>query len=194
MSAIAIIPARGGSKRIHGKNLRPFMGKPIIDYSIEAAKACSRFDTIAVSTDDQVIAAHAAEHGVTVLWRPASICDDVSGTDDVMRYHMTRLQVFDLACCIYATAPFISQWNLCSGLDLLQSSGEIDYVFAMGVDPNQDAAQWYWGRTSAWVNKKHFIGERSRMFQIQADRHCDINTPEDWQRAEALYAQLHRND
>lgn len=193
MSAIAIIPARGGSKRIPGKNLRPFMGRPIIDYSIEAAKACSRFDTIAVSTDDQVIAEHALKHGITVLWRPPALCDDKSGTDDVMQHHMTRLQVFDLACCIYATAPFISQWDLRSGHELLVNH-DVDFVFAMGIDPNQDAAQWYWGTTKAWVSKKHFIGPRSRMFQIPAHRHCDINTPEDWQRAEDLYAQIHRND
>lgn len=170
------------------------MGRAIIDYSIEAAKACARFSTIAVSTDDKAIAEHSHKHGVTVLWRPPEICDDKSGSDDVMQYHMTRMPVFDLACCIYATAPFISQWDLRKGLEILQSNEDIDYVFSMGIDPNQDAAQWYWGRTCAWVNKKHFVGPRSRMFQIQAHLHCDINTPEDWQRAEALYVQIHRND
>ena len=169
------------------------MGKAIIDYSIEAAKACCRFDTIVVSTDDHVIAQHAHKHGIEALYRPAHLADDKSGTDDVMAYHMTRLQVFDLACCIYATAPFISQWDLRSGHELLVNH-DVDFVFSMGIDPNQDAAQWYWGTTSAWCSKKHFIGPRSRMFQVPASRHCDINTPEDWQRAEEMYAHLHRND
>lgn len=193
MSAIAIIPARGGSKRIPRKNLRLFHGKPIISYSIEAAKECSRFDTIAVSTDDLDVASLAADHGVTVLWRPPAMCDGDIGTDSVMQYHMTRLQVFNEACCIYATAPLISQWDLRKGLEMLREP-DVDFVFSMGKDPNQDAAQWYWGRTSAWIQKKHFVGPRSRIFQIPAHLHCDINTPEDWQRAEALYAHHHRND
>lgn len=193
MAAIAIIPARGGSKRLPRKNVRLFHGKPIISYSIEAAKECSRFDTIAVSTDDLEVASLAADHGVTVLWRPPALCDDAIGTDSVMQYHMTRLQVFNEACCIYATAPLLSQWDLRKGLEMLRQQ-DVDYVFAMGIDPNQDAAQWYWGRTAAWCEKRHFIGPRSRMFPIRADLHCDINTEEDFLKAEALYAHYHRND
>lgn len=190
MSAIAIIPARGGSKRIPRKNLRAFHGKPIISYSINAAKECSRFSTIAVSTDDVEIATLAADHGVTVLWRPPGLCDDRIGTDDVMQYHMTRLQVFDVACCIYATAPLMSQWDLRKGLEMLKGD-DVDFVFAMGIDPNRDAAQWYWGRTAAWCEKRHFVGPRSRIFQIKAHLHCDINTGEDWERAEQLFANHH---
>lgn len=194
MSAIAIIPARGGSKRIQRKNVRLFHGKPIISYSIEAAQACSRFDTIAVSTDDPGVAAIASGHGVEVLWRPASMCDDQVGTDAVMQYHMTRLQVFSWAACIYATAPLISQWDMRKAFEWFKDEPDIDYVFSMGIDPNQDAAQWYIGKTAAWCEKRHFIGPRSRMFPIRADLHCDINTIDDWERAEALYAHHHRND
>lgn len=191
MSAIAIIPARAGSKRIPRKNVRMFHGKPMIVHSIDAAKECSRFDTIAVSTDDLEVARIAADCGVTVLWRPPVLCDDAIGTDSVMQYHMTKLQVFDYACCIYATAPLISQWDLRTGFDWLRESEDIDFVFAMGIDPNQDAAQWYWGRTAAWCLNIHFVGKASRVFQIKADRHCDINTIADWARAERMFAKLH---
>lgn len=189
MSAIAIIPARGGSRRLPGKNLLSFHGKPIIQYSIEAAREAQVFNVIAVSTDDMEIAAATHAMGCTVIWRPPNLCDDVTGTDVVMRSHLERLESFDHACCIYATAPLIHARDIKAAFQILIDR-DPDYVFSMGIDPNQDAGQWYWATRDTWVKGKHFISPRSVMYPIAADRHCDINDSADWQRAEALYAKM----
>jgi N-acylneuraminate cytidylyltransferase len=110
---IAIIPARGGSKRIPKKNIKEFSGKPIIAWSIEAAKMCKMFDRIIVSTDDYEIAAIAKQHGADVpFMRPKHLADDYTGTsavvkDVIQNIHKNGEQV-SYVCCIYATAPFIS--------------------------------------------------------------------------------------
>lgn len=113
MSALAIIPARGGSKRIPRKNLREFLGKPIIAYSIEAALASDLFDEVMVSTDDEEIASFARKSGAQVpFFRSAKNADDHATTADVLAeviaaYAATGRQ-FDEACCIYPTAPFVT--------------------------------------------------------------------------------------
>lgn len=110
---IAIIPARGGSKRIPKKNIKEFSGKPIIAWSIEAAKMCKMFDRIIVSTDDYEIASIAKQHGADVpFMRPKHLADDYTGTsavvkDVIQNIHKNGEQI-SYVCCIYATAPFIS--------------------------------------------------------------------------------------
>lgn len=109
---IAIIPARGGSKRIPRKNIKEFHGKPLIAYSIEAAKASQCFDRIIVSTDDNEIAEVAQKYGAEVPFiRPAEISDDFATTMDVMQHAIKYCteQGYNpsLVCCIYATAPFL---------------------------------------------------------------------------------------
>jgi len=110
---IAIIPARGGSKRIPKKNIKEFSGKPIIAWSIEAAKMCKMFDRIIVSTDDYEIAAIAKQYGADVpFMRPKHLADDYTGTsavvkDVIQNIHKNGEQI-SYVCCIYATAPFIS--------------------------------------------------------------------------------------
>ena len=110
---IAIIPARGGSKRIPKKNIKEFSGKPIIAWSIEAAKKCKMFDRIIVSTDDYEIASIAKQHGADVpFMRPKHLADDYTGTsavvkDVIQNIHKNGEQV-SYVCCIYATAPFVS--------------------------------------------------------------------------------------
>lgn len=111
--SIAIIPARGGSKRIPGKNIRSFLGKPIIAYSIEAALHSGLFDTIMVSTDSEEIAAIARSYGAAVpFMRSTGNSDDHAGTNSVLfevleSYAHNRKQ-FEYACCIYPCAPFIT--------------------------------------------------------------------------------------
>ena len=110
---IAIIPARGGSKRIPKKNIKEFFGKPIMVWSIEAAKKCKLFDRIIVSTDNHEIASIAKQHGADVpFMRPKHLADDYTGTNAVVKdviqnIHKNGEQV-SYVCCIYATAPFIS--------------------------------------------------------------------------------------
>ncbi len=132
---LAVIPARGGSKRIPQKNIKDFCGKPIIAWSIEAARASGCFERIIVSTDDRQIAEIAAEYGAeTPFLRPAELCDDHTPTAPVIAHAIQwhREHAFDpkFVCCIYATAPFIQADDLNAGLSLLTGS-DADYAFAI---------------------------------------------------------------
>jgi pseudaminic acid cytidylyltransferase len=122
---VAVIPARGGSKRIPRKNIKPFAGKPIIAYSIEAALESKLFDRVIVSTDDDEIAAVARNWGAEVPFRrPAELSDEYAGTSVVVAHAVSWLaeqgQAPEFICCIYATAPFLDPADLCQGLDLLR--------------------------------------------------------------------------
>jgi N-acylneuraminate cytidylyltransferase len=133
MKTIAVIPARGGSKRIPHKNIKHFCGKPIIAYSIEAAKESQLFDKIIVSTDDEQIAEVAGNYGAEIPFiRPAELADDFTGTHPVVRHAIewfkNRNEFFQYVCCIYATAPFIQVNHLKQAFEKLVSS-EKDYVF-----------------------------------------------------------------
>lgn len=131
---IAIIPARGGSKRIPRKNIKEFHGKPMIAYSIEAAKKSGCFDEIIVSTDDQEIADIAIKYGAEVPFlRPAKIADDHATTIDVMQHAIDWCCNHNLNathyCCIYATAPFIKPNRLIEGGKIINNNA-YDYVFS----------------------------------------------------------------
>lgn len=131
---IAIIPARGGSKRIPRKNIKLFHGKPMIAYSIEAAIASGCFDKVIVSTDDQEIADVAKQYGAEVPFlRPVEIADDYATTMDVMSHAIQWCQHqgwgLEAACCIYATAPFVLPEDLQQGYQLLQKEG-VQFTFS----------------------------------------------------------------
>lgn len=131
---IAVIPARGGSKRVPRKNIKFFMGKPMIAWSIEAAQASGLFNHIIVSTDDLEIAEVALRYGAEVpFMRPESLSDDFAGTSPVVAHAVQWALEQGLevkgACCIYATAPFIQLADLKLGLELF-NSGNWDYVFS----------------------------------------------------------------
>jgi len=134
MTAIAIITARGGSKRIPRKNVRPFAGKPIIAWPIATALESGLFDHVIVSTDDPEIASIAADAGAEVPFeRPAELSDDQTGTLEVVGHAVdwagSQGWRFDSACCVYGTAAFVTSEDLAEGRDQL---GEADYVFAAG--------------------------------------------------------------
>ncbi len=136
---IAIIPARGGSKRIPRKNIKEFCGKPIIAYSIEVALQSGCFDRVIVSTDDQEIADIARFYDAeTPFIRPEALSDDMTGTTPVIQHAITCLEsqneAAKLVCCIYATAPFIQMEDLQKGLDLLRNS-DADYTFSVTSYP-----------------------------------------------------------
>ncbi|VUD56430.1 CMP-N,N'-diacetyllegionaminic acid synthase [Thalassocella blandensis] len=147
---LAIIPARGGSKRIPGKNIKLFAGQPIIAYSIQAAIASKCFDRVIVSTDDEMIKAVAEDYGAEVpFMRPANISDDFSTTADVIKHaiqwlrgtysdadtdgnknlEITNQQTPELVCCLYATAPFVQASYLREGLEILMQE-KCEYVFS----------------------------------------------------------------
>jgi len=132
---VAIIPARGGSKRIPRKNIKNFCGKPIIAHSIIAAQKSGCFDKIIVSTDDEEIANIAKNWGAEVPFiRPKHLADDHTGTMDVLIHALEWLHandaVYDYACCIYATAPLIRIKDLQQGYDELKKS---DRLFAFSI-------------------------------------------------------------
>lgn len=223
---VAVIPARGGSKRIPRKNVRAFLGKPIIAYSIDAARASGVFDRILVSTDDAEIAAVARDCGAeTPFLRPAEISDDHTGTADVVKHALTFLAdagtPATYACCIYATAPFVRPADIRTGLERLEASDQ-SYAFSVttfpfpiqralrlsgeGVAPfhpehaetrsqdleeaYHDAAQFYWGRAEAYLTDVALFAPTSIPVVLPRSRVQDIDTEEDWTRAEHLYRAL----
>lgn len=122
MKKIAIITARGGSKRIPRKNIRPFLGKPIMAYSIEAALKSGIFDEVMVSTEDQEIAEIAKRYGAKVpFFRSEKTAGDFAGTNDVLlevlEEYEKRGERFEAGCCIYPTAPFVSAGKLKDAMD-----------------------------------------------------------------------------
>ncbi|HYF67649.1 MAG TPA: pseudaminic acid cytidylyltransferase [Ohtaekwangia sp.] len=132
-SRIAIIPARSGSKRIPRKNIKAFLGKPIIAYSIEVALASGLFDEVMVSTDDEEIGSIAREFGANVPFiRSEKNSNDLASTMDVikevMQFYVSSGKSFSYGCCIYATAPFILAEHLAKGFDKLINSN-LDTVF-----------------------------------------------------------------
>lgn len=133
MKGIAIITARGGSKRIPQKNIRMFCGKPIIAYSIEAAIASGLFDEVMVSTDSEEIAEIAGAYGACVpFMRSEETSNDYATTEDVLlevlRQYHERGKDFELVCCLYPTAPFVSGEKLRKACELLASNPEAEAV------------------------------------------------------------------
>ncbi|MFJ4545745.1 pseudaminic acid cytidylyltransferase [Pseudomonas sp. NPDC088885] len=224
MSCVAIIPARGGSKRIPRKNLKPFDGVPMIVRSIRTALDSGLFERVVVSTDDAEIADVARAHGADVpFMRPAELADDFAGTAPVIVHALQQLPDFDYTCCVYATAPLLQTRYLRQGLELLEQHPDKSFAFsvcsfgfpvqrALTLDGQgalqalypefrntrsqdlpeayQDAGQFYWGRSDAWLRGEVIYSPTS--LPVILPRHLvqDIDTLEDWKRAEYLYAAL----
>jgi N-acylneuraminate cytidylyltransferase len=228
LNSVAIIPARGGSKRIPRKNLKLFDGVPMIVRSIRTAIDSGLFSQVVVSTDDPAIAELARSAGAQVpFMRPAALADDFTGTAAVIAHALQALreqgQQFDYACCIYATAPLLQARFLKQGLQLLEQHPDRSFAFsvcdfgfpvqrALTVDDQgaltalypefretrsqdlpaayQDAGQFYWGRSKAWLNGEVLYSPASLPVMLPRFLVQDIDTPEDWKRAEYLYAAL----
>lgn len=192
MGAIAIIPARGGSKRIPGKNIKFFHGKPIIHYSIEIALSISFFDEVYVSTDSQEIAGVALEYkNVKIISREEKYAQNEVGTQEVISRDIEKIGYKGLVCCIYPCAPLINREDIIFALGFAMAEYEnTSYIFSVGESPLHDAGQWYIGTSKAFERREPLISLFSRMYPIQPERDCDINTYDDWARAERMYADL----
>ena len=227
---IAVIPARGGSKRIPRKNIKPFCGKPMIAYSIEAAIKAGIFDEIIVSTDDEEIADIAKNAGASVpFMRPKELSDDYTATGAVVEHAKKFLQArgdrIKFVCTIYATAPLIDEFYIKLGLEKLRASNAknafsctsmpfpIWRTFKIAKDGRcemfwrenfakrsqdleeayQDAGQFYWTNLDAPSSDEIFFGRDS--IAIVLPRHLvqDIDTPQDWIRAEFLYEAVQKS-
>lgn len=224
---LAVIPARGGSKRIPRKNIKPFCGKPMIAWSIEAALQSGCFDEVVVSTDDQEIADVAMAYGAKAPFtRPARLSDDYTGTIPVVRHAIEWFQQSGRppaqVCCIYATAPFIQVDDLRRGLELLRTS-DCSYAFSVTSYPFpiqrairitdqgrvemfhpehfntrsqdleeawHDAGQFYWGRVQVWLEELVMFTSASAPVRLPRHLVQDIDTLEDWHRAELMFRAL----
>ena len=127
-TCLAIIPARGGSKRIPEKNIKPFFGKPMIAHTIERARSSGVFDSIMVSTDSEKISNVSKEHGAEVPFlRDLSLATDKAGLDwvllDVLQRYKVMGRTFKYACCLLATSPLMLASDIRRGLEALQTSG-----------------------------------------------------------------------
>lgn len=225
---IAVIPARGGSKRISRKNLKDFLGKPVIAYAIEAACSSGLFEHVVVSTEDEQIAQTAEHYGAAVPFRrPFSLADDETTTDSVLAHALTECRKlygeFRYCCCIYPTNPFVGGDLLRSGLKLLTAHSAtsafpvtaydfpIEQAFTLdGVRPRprwpeslsarsqdlavhfHDAGMFYWCDVEKFMITRQLFTEDSVAFVVAGERCQDINTPEDWTRAEQKYLFLQR--
>ena len=223
---LAVIPARGGSKRIPRKNIKMFHGQPMIAWSIQAAIDSGCFDEVWVSTDDEEIAEVAQVYGAKVPFlRPVHLSDDFATTADVMSHAVEEFgkinQVLpDYICCLYATAPFVTKADLLYGLEKIKNNNTLNYVFSATTYPFpiqraiklnthdtvemfspqyfnvrsqdleeawHDAGQFYWGTAEAWLNKAMIFAFQSSVVELPRFRVQDIDTQEDWDRAEWLF-------
>ena len=223
VATLAVIPARGGSKRIPRKNIKLFAGKPMLSYAIDAARASGLFEHVVVSTDDQEIAELARAAGATVpFMRPLELSDDLTPTVPVVAHAIrecgARGMAADIVCCIYPGVPLLDVADLRQAFELLQSSGSA-YVFPVTSFPSAvqralrrdsngstrplypefastrtqdlepayyDAGQFYCGPAGSWLDGLN-IHQNGRTIVVPEWRVVDIDTPADWQRAEALY-------
>lgn len=224
---IAVIPARGGSKRIPRKNIKDFAGKPMIAYAIDAAIASGAFDRVVVSTDDEEIANFARQRGAELPFvRPAELADDHTPTVPVISHAIGAMRAlgWDVlwVCCIYPGVPLIDAADITAAWDMLQSAGGQGYAFPVAEFPSAiqralrrsddgvvapfdpayvatrtqdldaayyDAGQFYWGGVEAWQSGLPIHGH-GRAIILPEWRVADIDTPADWDRAEALYQVL----
>lgn len=217
MSRVAIIPARGGSKRIPHKNIRPFLGAPMLHWPIAAASATHLFDRIVVSTDDPEIADCAKAAGAEALMRPDGLADDFTGIVPVIRHALWTLPgEIESACLIYATAPFLLARDLRRGRDLLEGASFALSVTSfpfpiqravMATPENRlamaypehaetrsqdlpealhDAAMFAWGTRVAWFSDTPLFGPETAPVHIPRHRVQDLDTAEDWTRAEYM--------
>ncbi|WP_300339328.1 pseudaminic acid cytidylyltransferase [Accumulibacter sp.] len=226
---VAIIPARGGSKRIPRKNLKLFGGKPMLVHSIEAALKSGCFEKVVVSTDDPEIAVVARKWGADVPFdRPLELSDDHTPTRAVINHAIAEIAMLyglpEFVCCIYATAPFLRYGDLIGSLITLRAQN-VDFVFSVTTfaspiqralrisasgavvpfypefmgsrsqdleEAYHDAGQFYWGRPSAFLSNASMFGGTGLPFVLPRWRVQDIDTIEDWQRAELMFDVLTR--
>ena len=230
-STLAIVPARGGSKRIPRKNIRSFLGVPMLARTIDTIKRSGVFDLIVVSTDDDEIAAVAEQAGAQVPFRrPAELANDTAATMPVITHAIREMERRDCrpqyVCCVYPAAVLSRPEDLRTALQMLDDS-DADYVFSATSFPfpiqralrktangrcemfwpehrqtrsqdlepaYHDAGQFYFGRRAAWLAEQPLFSPASLMLELPRYRVQDIDTFEDWERAELIFRFLEREN
>jgi pseudaminic acid cytidylyltransferase len=224
---VAIIPARGGSTRIPGKNIKMFKGKPMIARAIEAARNSGLFDRVLISTDSDEIAEIAVRYGAEYGFRrPDELSDNMTATAPVLLHALQWLRdngaAPRYACCIYATTPLIQVSDLLAGYKLIseRSCGSSFPVTSFGFpifralkmeadgrvtmfwpehrltrsqdlpEAYHDAGMFYWVNVERFMADPRLYYDDSLPIIVPRWRVQDIDTPEDWERAELTYAVL----
>jgi len=226
---VAIIPARGGSKRIPRKNTRLFCGQPIITYPLKAALSSRIFARVIVSTDDSRAASIARGLGADVVQRPKALADDYSSLRNVMAHEATHFCTPDgpdYLCFILATAVFVSEGLLRRGAEIM-SDGRFEHAltalsFSSPVQraflqthnggtrmlmpeyyscrsqdlavTYRDAGQFYWGKTRSFLETSaEYFSESTTLIPMDPDGVVDIDTFDDWEKAERCYRAAHES-
>lgn len=226
---VAVVPARGGSKRIPRKNIRPFRGVPLLARTVALLRDAELFDRIVVSTDDEEIAAVAADAGAEVPFlRPGELADDHAGTRPVIVHALEALEDaaadrIDALCTVYPAAVFVHAEDLRQAYQRLVEHDDAPFVFSAAAFPApiqravrerpdgtaqmfwpehvttrsqdlepayHDAGQFYWGRREAWLAGGSVLEAGSLMHVIPHWRVQDIDTLDDWVRAELVHRML----
>ncbi|MEM9430239.1 MAG: pseudaminic acid cytidylyltransferase [Pseudomonadota bacterium] len=216
--SLAVIPARGGSKRIPRKNIRLFAGRPVIAWSIAAAREAG-LERVVVSTDDEEIAAIAMAEGAEVPFRrPTALADDLTPTRPVIAHAVEALGAEGPVACIYPAAPFLEGADLRAGLAALGPG--VTYALAVTLYPHpiqralrrhpdgriemlspehahtrsqdleeawHDAGQFYCADAATWATDAPILSSRSVGIPLPGHRAHDIDTEEDWERAERMF-------
>jgi len=190
---LALITARSGSKRIKNKNILSFFGKPMISYSIKAAKKTNLFEDIVVSTESKKIKKISLKYGASVPFlRSKTLADDITGTHSVVKNFLKKnKKKYDYICCIYPTAPLIRYKDLIKGYEKLKNN-KTKYIFSAnlineakkkffirGSKKYEDSGQFYWGTYKKWMKSSNLIGKESLIIKIPFSNAHDLNTYED---------------
>ncbi|MEM7702478.1 MAG: pseudaminic acid cytidylyltransferase [Pseudomonadota bacterium] len=224
---IAVIPARGGSKRIPRKNIRSFAGRPMIGYAIEAALRSPVIERVLVTTDDPAIADIARDLGAEVPFaRPPELADDYTPTVPVVQHAITAARKagwrVERAVCLYPGVPFIEVEDLSRALEWLMAHADRGYAFPIAEFPSAiqralkrghngavapfapkhaatrtqdlepafyDAGQFYWASADTWLSGAN-IHQNGHAIKLPSWRVVDIDTLDDWERAERMHAAL----
>jgi pseudaminic acid cytidylyltransferase len=227
---VAIIPARGGSKRIASKNIKIFNGVPIIAYPIRAAIESNLFDKVFVSTDSADILSVAKQYGAEAVGlRSIETSNDEATTLEVVKYEISRMKdmgfEFDYLACIYPATPLLDKNLLIETFHRMKSEN-FDFCFPVvknhvsperlfelglngsivtrssfisnqktqsGTDSYRDAGQFYWGKTVSWAKEEKIFSENSLGVRIPEYRGIDIDTMENWEHAELVFAGLNQS-
>jgi pseudaminic acid cytidylyltransferase len=189
---VALILARGGSRRVPRKNIRYFRGMPMLTYPIRhRAKASKLFDLIVVSTDDDEIADCAFRFGAVVV--PRAYDDGTTGTQEVAARVLDQLDLHGgMTCVIYPCTPLLTPELLELGKQYLLRPEAKCFARAVGPD-GADAGAFYWGWTRAFRDRKPLDAFNTIDVPLPAERVCDVDTPEDWARCEAMFDALKGN-
>lgn len=229
-SKVAVVPARGGSKRIPHKNIRLFNGEPLLARTLKVLLDAEVFDRVIVSTDDSDIARISIDAGAEVPFlRPASLADDHTPAPEVIKHAIVALEEqsgtdvgVEYVCSVFPTAVLVTSDDLRRAFHELSNSSH-QFVFAATsfgfpvqrglrqlpgggcemLDPStrlvrsqdletvyHDAGQFCWGRRRAWLDDVDIFAPHSKMYLIPRHRVQDIDTPEDWQRAELIHRMI----